>query len=236
MTKKKTSLEKKLFQHLLQATYEFIRGKHYIPLSKASLIDRLKINENHLEIFDHVLKELHRDAKVEYHNDKYLPAAIIASSEKTKQGIICVHPRGFGFVAVGEKEDVFIPKHEIHGATDADTVEIAIDTLRVSDKGPEGRVIRILARKRRSISGIIIELMQNEAIAYCPVLSGEAFATVELSQSERANVQIGDRYVFTVNEWGTGKERPTVCLELFIGHIKDASKDTLEAMHEFNLP
>jgi len=64
-----------------------------------------------------------------------------------------MHPNGFGFVHIeGDAENVFIPPRRAGGALDADIVEVA---TRPSEKGVEGRVVRVVERRRKRIVGVL---------------------------------------------------------------------------------
>ncbi|WP_022855518.1 ribonuclease R [Thermodesulfobacterium thermophilum] len=70
------------------------------------------------------------------------------------RGRLRVHPDGYGFVET-EKERVFIPPRFIGKALDGDIVLVRID--RVSLKGPEGRIIEVVERKRKNLVGYLVK-------------------------------------------------------------------------------
>ncbi len=76
-----------------------------------------------------------------------------SSSRNAAVGRLQMHPNGFGFVHVdGDSENVFIPPRRAGGALDSDIVEVE---TRPSDKGVEGRVVRIAERRRKRIVGVL---------------------------------------------------------------------------------
>ena len=71
-------------------------------------------------------------------------------------GALKVHRDGFGFVAPldGEKEDVYLPRHEAQRALDNDIVLVEVDT------GPgrhQGRLLRVMERRRQYAVGTYVE-------------------------------------------------------------------------------
>ncbi|HCE80458.1 ribonuclease R [Thermodesulfobacterium commune] len=70
------------------------------------------------------------------------------------KGRLRVHPDGYGFVET-EKERIFIPPRFIGKALDGDIVLVRID--RVSLKGPEGRIIEVVERKRKNLVGYLVK-------------------------------------------------------------------------------
>lgn len=72
------------------------------------------------------------------------------------EGIYRANERGFGFVTIDpEEDDVYIPKEHAGFALDGDTVsiEIAKPAEAWSDKGAEGRVVKVLKRAFTQIVG-----------------------------------------------------------------------------------
>ena len=68
-------------------------------------------------------------------------------------GRLQMHPNGFGFVHVeGDAENIFIPPRRAGGALDADLVEVV---ARPSEKGLEGKVIRVVERRRTRIVAVL---------------------------------------------------------------------------------
>jgi ribonuclease R len=247
MTKKKSkkaqlqhvSHHEKLFQNLLKITYEFIKGRHYSPQSKTTLIERLRIHPDHFSIFDSVLKSLKEEGKVHISGDKYLH--VQKESGKTtpnKQlitGTIIVHPRGFGFVQQPDptQDDVFIPKPYMNGAVDGDTVEVLVSDV-VSEKGPEGKVISIVKRTRKQLVGIVAKISPNKVYAYCSMLGEANFVTV-LPDGVIEPLVVGDRVLLDVMEWGAKADAIKAVLNRKIGHISDPSKDITQAILEYGI-
>jgi len=153
-------------------------------------------------------------------------------------GTIRIHKRGFGFLIPDERtrfpEDIFVPRHATRGAVDGDSVEVSIHPVPVSEKGPEGSVIKILRRGRSHLAGIVTYLGKKKQIyAYAPLL-GEDQAIV-IKPSKETELKIGDRIIIHVLDWG-GKGRDCLGeMSTFIGHISDPSMDMIAAIEEFEL-
>lgn len=69
------------------------------------------------------------------------------------EGVLSVHPRGFGFVAAAGQDDVFIPPDGIGGALHGDRVKVMV--VGRSSRGPEGRVEDIVARRNPRVAGLL---------------------------------------------------------------------------------
>jgi ribonuclease R len=69
------------------------------------------------------------------------------------EGVLSVHPRGFGFVNAGGREDVFLPPSGIGAALHGDTVRVAV--VARTPRGAEGRVDGIVKRRNPRVSGLL---------------------------------------------------------------------------------
>ncbi len=228
--------EERLYQNLLKTTQQFVTGRAYNAMTKSELLERLQLPAQHREIFGHVMAALVNEGIVELSHGKYI---LKKSSADVVKGIIRMHPRGFGFVQPEDQtlysQDIFIPKHLTQNAVDGDAVEVIVNQEAVSEKGPEGRVVSILSRGRTHIAGVIREIDKyGEINAYVPLLGTAQQVLVEPSRD--FPLQVGDRVVLEVTEWGT-KESETRCrVSHHIGHISDPSSDIKAAIEEYELP
>lgn len=230
--KRRSEKQERLFQNLLKVTYEYIKGKSYSPQDKQTLIDRLKIHPEHLEVFDLVLKDLKEQGKVAESREKLLPAEE-TPKEKIVVGTIKMHPRGFGFVDVknANEPDVFIPKPFVNNAIDGDVVEVLVNK-EVSERGPEGKVLSIISRKRKTLVGTVADVADSKAFVYASLLGEKR--TVEVANHERS-LKVGDRVLLDILKWGDKQEGAKGELSKIIGHISDPQVDIPVAILESEL-
>lgn len=221
--------EQRLFDNLLKTTYEFIKGRHYAPQTLASLIERLNIHPDHLDIFKGVLDSLKKEGKIHlvgeiYHHVPQPQEISLASGESIVRSTISVHPRGFGFVnQPSPQEDIFIPKTMMNGAVDGDTVDVVTNLTTYSEKGPEGRVVNVVERKRKQIVGTVVECTERTASVYSSLL-GEMHP-IECHITPNEKVKKGDRVVLNVLSWGQKKQPTTCSLAKVLGSVKDPRVD-----------
>lgn len=147
----RSAKQEKVLKNLLKIVEQFMTGKSFIPLTAHELMQRLALPPQHEPLLLQVLEQLIAANLIESIHERYAWKKLRSDLAK---GIIKVHPRGFGFVhphsverTTDFSEDIFIPKHLTKNAVDGDEVEILINPESFSsEKGPEGRVIAILAR------------------------------------------------------------------------------------------
>lgn len=155
----------------------------------------------------------------------------------TGVGIIKIHPRGFGFVLPDNRdvypEDIFIPKRWVLNAVDGDRVEVSVYPSRFSNKGPEGKVLKILERGRTHLAGTITYAAQKKQIyAYAPLLGEDQPIRI---LTPKRSLKPGDRIIIHVLEWGSKKKECLGEMSAYIGHISDPSLDLVAAVEEFEL-
>ena len=75
-------------------------------------------------------------------------------------GVLHVHRDGFGFVEPlgGKEEDVYLPRREAQRAVDGDLVRVELQPRRGRT---EGRLLKILERRRQSAVGTYFERGKN---------------------------------------------------------------------------
>jgi ribonuclease R len=164
---------------------------------------------------------------------------IVSMSKKNQllqrvKGILFVHHRGFGFLQPEERkhfqEDIFIPAFAINGAVSGDRVEIEVSPF-LTEKGPEGRVVKILKRGRTHLAAILCELTpQGRGWAYAPLLGEERIELLPFKGLKR-----GERLLLEVMQWATQRQHAVGKIVQQLGHISDASKDVEAAIVEFEL-
>lgn len=229
--------EEKLYLNLLRNARQYFLGKNFVPSTEAELINKLKIESLHIDIFKKILKELISEKVIAFSNGRYVNNS---KQEDVVKGVISMHPKGFGFVQPSDnnifKEDIFIPKHLTQNAVDGDTVEVVVNEV-ISEKGPEGKVISILDRGRTHIAGIVSELSDGKVFAHAPLL-GQTQKVLILTGKDKDNefkLKIGDRLVMEVQDWGSKETHTTCKVSHKIGHISDPSSDIAAAIEEFEL-
>lgn len=231
---RKPTKEDKLFQNITRTLEQFLGGRGYKPSTFEQLQQRLTLPEQHIPLLHRALNALIQQGLIETLKNTYIWKQ---KRVDVVTGVLRVHPRGFGFLKADDPvqypEDVFVPKHLTMNAVDGDTVEVVVNNEVYSEKGPEGKVVSILTRGRTHLAGIVIEAPKfGEVIAYAPLL-GTSQKIVVHSTEEPLN--LGDRIVMEVVEWGTKETATTTRLSHKIGHIADPTCDIPAAIEEFQL-
>lgn len=151
------------------------------------------------------------------------------------EGILHLHPRGFGFVEPlkpKHTQDIFIPRFGIKGAIDGDHVVVEIFELATPEQGPEGRIVDIIERGHRILVGTITTAKKTIR-AYLPLLGRERLPLVEPDPSHP--LKVGDRVALEIMAWDDEKKETRARFVSFLGSIDDPSKDVDVALVAYDL-
>lgn len=227
-------------KNIAKAILEYMGGKRYIPLGQRALFETLQLPEQLFTLFKEVISSLIRDGTIVL-KKKQLH---LKGREKSEiSGIIKIHPRGFGFVQPEDRErfplDIFIPKPFTENAVDSDYVKVELFENRESPKGPEGRVIEILDRGRKSLVGTVINFTEmssksdkKTAIAYVPLLGPSKSVHVKNCPK---TLKIGDRLLLKVKKWENGQDYTITEIIKKLAPIERAKADIPIAILEYGL-
>ncbi len=232
---KRSHKESKLFANLSRLTEQYISGRAYSPMTRTELMKKLSLPTSHKPLYKEVLEDLVSRKVVKLKKNRY---SIVEDGIDIIRGVLRLHPRGFGFVQPQDPttltQDIFIPKHLAMNAVDGDIVEVKVNLLAVSEKGPEGEIVAIVERSRTHIAGVISKIEHGDtSIAYVPILGQDRRVLVQ--DCEWGELRVGDRVVLEVVDWGE-KGGETICRATHhLGHITDPSCDIQAAIEEFEI-
>lgn len=213
---------KKKIDSYAQVILQFVDGRSYRPMKQGELLDRLQVVKEHFPMAKKALEQLIQDGELSVKQGRLYRGE---EREETFEGVIHVHPRGFGFVE-REGEDLFVPRPRIGGAVDGDTVEAQVTGEGRNGKGPEGQVVRVIKRGRSKLAGTVVSIDRGIQML-APILGPDSLVEVESDQK----LQVGDRILIKVDNW----EPPAGRLTKLFGHISDPSIDVEAACEEYEI-
>src|SRR6185312_14977999 len=100
-----SSKNDRLKNNLSRTLLQYVQGKRYEPVTPEALAEELSIAPVHTELFHSLIEELVAQKELS------LTRGCVTKPNAETQlatGTISVHPKGFGFVKVGDGPDVFI--------------------------------------------------------------------------------------------------------------------------------
>lgn len=161
----------------------------------------------------------------------------IESDHTITQGVLHVHSKGFGFVSSDNPdqypEDVFIPKHLKGTAVDGDYVKVAVYTKKRLNKGPEGKILTVIKRKKKHLVGIVWMVDKKYYTLYIHSLGDSKRAIVKRDRD--IDYYIGDRLLLKIIDWGNEKDLILCSVLQSLGTIDDAKTDIPAAIKDFEI-
>jgi len=124
-----------------------------------------------------------------------------------------------------EKEGIFIPKDEFNNALDGDTVLLEITEKKKSDKGAEGRVVKIIEHRKNTVVGIL-EKSKNFAFV---IPTGSFGKDIYIPNSKIANADNRDLVAVEITFWGDDDRKPEGKIIKVLGSSTN-SKNMIEAL------
>ena len=155
----------------------------------------------------------------------------LAKTDDLVYGKLEVLASGNGFV-----NSVFIPENEMGTALPGDEVAVVLNTVAArlaagGDRGPSGRVTRIIDRARHDIVGT---LKTTERFLY--VVPIDPGYTHDFYVSDAAGAKVNDRVLLRFTAWENRHVNPEGEIIEVIGPADDPSFDTLAVMKHYKLP
>jgi ribonuclease R len=131
-------------------------GEQNEPLHAREIAARLKVSEVDYLALQRLLDDLSFQGVLSARGQRFkLLGATKGSRGTEREGLLSVHPRGFGFVASLDAagDDVFVPPEALAGAMHGDRVKVRVTSR--SGRGAEGQVVAIVERAQKRVAGTL---------------------------------------------------------------------------------
>jgi ribonuclease R len=219
---------------------QLIRDKVHHPATARDLSQALRIPREERASFKRQLKHLVEDgALIQMRGNRFgLPEKM-----DLIVGRLTTNPAGYGFVvpdhptdvAAGHQtrgQDIYIAASNLTEAMHGDRVVARIE--RQTDKGPEGRIIRILERSQQSIVG----RFETDAsgLGYLVPFDRRVLTDVHLPTGQWSSAEPGDMVLAEITRWPTATRGPVGRVVEVLGKIEDPGVDTQIIIRKYAIP
>jgi ribonuclease R len=153
-------------------------------------------------------------------------------------GRLTTNAAGFGFVVPehphgdGAKQDVYIPAAQIGEAMHDDRVVARIE--RRSEKGLEGRIIRVLERSHATIVGRYEA--GDDGLGYVVPFDRRVLADVHVARGQSSSAEQGEMVVVEITRWPTATRGAAGRVIEVLGRLDEPGVDTEVIIRKFNIP
>ena len=224
--KKERALSKLNTEELKKKILELFQKKDSLLLRE--IYHFLHISTKDRPIVRKVVKQLVDEGKL-VHIKKRRYA--LPEAKGIVKGYLRTHPDGFGFVETEDNQTIFIPPRKIGKAIDGDVVLVKVE--KVSAKGPEGRIIKVVEKKRKFIVGYFFKRKKFYFVEpEDPKIPFELY----IPKKRKGKAQIGNLVVSKIIQPTSQFGIPTGEVVKDIGDPNDLNTHCLAVIYTFDLP
>jgi ribonuclease R len=180
-------------------------GSDTRPLHAREVASRLDVSEADYLGLQRLLDDLSFEGVLSARGQRFhLSQKTAASRGAEREGLLTVHPRGFGFVASLDAagDDVFIPPEAMGGAMHGDRVRIRVRSR--TARGAEGEVVGVVDRGMKRVAGTLRRkgksawLEPDDNRVRGPIVLPRA---IDVSGAEGNSGNDGDAVVVRITRW-----------------------------------
>jgi ribonuclease R len=161
-------------------------------------------------------------------------------------GRLTTNPGGFGFVVPeqpldttrggpdpdAERPDIYIPAANLSEAMHGDRVVVRVE--RRTERGSEGRIIRILERSQSSIVGRYE--VDDARLGYVVPFDKRVLTDVQVPTGQSSSAEPGEMVLVEITRWPTGTRGPVGKVVEVLGRIDEPGVDTQIIIRKFAIP
>jgi ribonuclease R len=213
---------------------KLIRDKVHHPATARDLMQVLRIPRDERNSFRRQLKGLVDDGSlIQMRGNRFgLPEKM-----DLIVGRLTTNPAGYGFVvpehaADEERRDIYIAASNLTEAMHGDRVVARIE--RHTDKGPEGRIIKILERSQSSIVGRFE--VDDAGLGYVAPFDRRVLADVHVPTGQWSSAEPGQMVLVEITRWPTASRGPVGRVVEVLGAIDEPGVDTQIIIRKYGIP
>jgi len=222
---------------LEQELLTFMHGNRS-PVSLQELMQAMHLNPaQRKQLKDILAGLLHRQVLTISRKGQYC----LRQDNKTLEGVIAMHPRGFGFVVIdnppaelrkqGERNDPFISPSNLGSANHGDRVLVAITSRR--RKRAEARVLQVLERATTRLAGIFTAGRDTGLVT--PEDDRITFKVI-VQRKDYGGARSGNAVLAEIIDYREGQSNPVGRVAKVLGDPEDINVQALLVASKFSLP
>jgi ribonuclease R len=153
-------------------------------------------------------------------------------------GRLTTNPGGFGFVVPdqpdpdAERPDIYIAAANLSEAMHGDRVVVRVE--RRTERGAEGRIIRILERSQSSIVGRYE--VDDAGLGYVVPFDKRVLTDVQVPTGQSSSAEPGEMVLVEITRWPSAARGPVGKVVEVLGRIDEPGVDTQIIIRKFGIP
>lgn len=214
--------------YLRNTVLELLGSSHYEAMTIDELVDYLQIDDSKsFKEFVKLMVSLEDEGiVVRSKNDRY----DLARELGYYNGIISIHPKGFGFVEIEDMDDVYVRSEDLNGALHKDTVLVKILP---SSKGDslEGEITQVLERGMTDFIGTYYEIKQ---VGYVKPDNSRYQAVVAIPKNKTKGAVKDHKVRVRIIDYLENNVVKAEVTEI-LGHKNDPGIDILSVVYKYDI-
>ena len=214
---------------------KLIREKVDHPATPRELLQRLKIPRDQRSTFKRLLKDLvSAGSLVQTRGNRFGVPDLM----NLVVGRITTNPRGFGFVVPDRPVedigggDIYVAGSNLNQAMHGDRVVARIE--RVTERGAEGRIVRILERGSSTTVGRYD--VDDSGMGFVVPFDRRLIMDVQIPVGEHKDARPGDMVTVEITRWPTAARGPLGRVMEVLGGIEEPGVDTEIIIRKHGIP
>jgi ribonuclease R len=204
------------------------------PATIRELLQALKVPREERPAFRRRLKHLvATGALIETRNGHYgLPEKM-----DLVVGRLEMHPQGYAFVRPerqldGAAGDIYVAGTNLNEAMHGDRVVVRIERRR--DRGPEGRIVRILQRSSSTVVGRYVQ--DATGLGFVVPFDRRIVMDIQVPNGDHRDAQPGDMVTAEITRWPTATRNPAGRIIEVLGNIDAPGVDIQIVIRKYGIP
>ena len=217
-----------------QEILKTVRSRRYDPEKADALAARLGVKKNELERFNDILDELLFDGQLVEAKKRRLclpenTDLVVGTLEVTRSDVGFVIPKGSE-----DLEDIFVPPENRGTAMHRDTVVVQLSKQNRGgrDKGPRGKVVRVIRRANQILVGTFC---RDKRRSWIEVDNPRVSEPIYIESGDAFDAKAGQRVVVKVDDWSSSAITKTGEVVEILGDPNDPGTDALAVIRQYSL-
>ena len=211
-----------------------IKDKVHHPASARELAQLLRVPRDERNNFKRQLKSLVTDGQLlQIRGNRFG----VAEKMDVVVGRLQTNPGGFGFVVPehaepGERKDIFIAPPNLAEAMHGDRVVARVE--RQTERGLEGRIIRILQRSQETVVGRFEA--DDSGLGYVVPFDRRILTDIHVPSGQSSSAEPGEMVLVEITRWPTASRGPIGQVREVLGRIDEPGVDTQIIIRKHGIP
>ena len=211
-----------------------IKERTHHPASARELAQLLRVPREERNSFKRQIKSLVASGELlQIRGNRYG----VAEKMDVVVGRLQTNPGGFGFVVPeqaekGERKDIFIAPPNLAEAMHGDRVVARVE--RQTERGLEGRIIRILQRSQETVVGRFEA--DESGLGYVVPFDRRILTDIHVPSGQWSSAEAGEMVLVEITRWPTASRGPVGRVVEVLGRIDEPGVDTQIIIRKHGIP